>query len=87
MKTSLNHIPDRSQPGSTITASPAVHQDGGVKYATGAPTNKMRGRNDTICTWNVRTLTAAGKLKELTRDGELQMESAWTRRDAMEKLW
>ena len=71
MKTSLNHITDRSQPGSAMTAPPAVHQDGGVKYATGAPTNKIRGRNDiTICTWNVMTLRAAGKLKELTHDME-----------------
>ena len=71
MKTSLNHIPDRSQPGSKMTAPPAVHQDGGVKYATGAPTKKIRGRNDiTIGTWNVRTLRAAGKLKELTHKME-----------------
>ena len=71
MKTSLNHIPDRSQPGSKMTAPPAVHQDGGVKYATGAPTKKIRGRNDiTIGTWNVRTLRAAGKLKELTHEME-----------------
>ena len=71
MKTSSNHIPDRSQPGSTMTAPPAVHQDGGVTYATGAPTNKIRGRNDiTIGTWNVRTLRAAGKLNELTHEME-----------------
>ena len=69
MKTTLNHIPDRSQPGSTMTAPPAVHQDWGVKYATYAPTNKIRGRKDiTIGTWNVRTLRAAGKLKELTHE-------------------
>ena len=72
-----------------MIASPAVHQDGGVKYATGAPTNKIRGRNDiTIGTWNVRTLRAAGKLKELTHgEGEIHMESAWTRRDAIKQLW
>ena len=71
MKTSLNHIPDRSQPGSKMTAPPAVHHDGGVKYATGAPTKKIRGKNDiTIGTWKVRTLRAAGKLKELTHEME-----------------
>ncbi|KAI0225359.1 hypothetical protein LSAT2_023805 [Lamellibrachia satsuma] len=58
-------------PGSKMTAPPVVHQDGGVKYATGAPTKKIHGRNDiTIGTWNVRTLRAAGKLKELTHEME-----------------
>ena len=68
-KTSLNHIPDRSQPRSKMTAPPAVHQDG---YATSAPTKKILGRNDiTIGRWNVRTLRAAGKLKELTHEMEI----------------
>ena len=59
-------IPDRSPPGSTRTAPSAVHQDEGVKYAAGA-SSKIRGRdNITIGTWNTRTLTAAGKLQELT---------------------
>ena len=54
--------------GSTRTAPSAGHQDGGVKCATGAP-SKIRGRdNITIGTWNTRTLTAAGKLQELTRE-------------------
>ena len=67
--TTHNHtIPDRSPPGSTRTAPSAVHQDGGVKYATGA-SSKIPGRNNiTICTWNTRTLTAAGKLQELTHE-------------------
>ena len=44
----------------------AVHQDGGVKHATGASL-KIRGRNTmTIGTWNTRSLRAAGKLQELT---------------------
>ena len=46
----------------------AVHQVGGVKYATGA-SSKIRGRdNITIGTWNRRTLRAAGKLRELTHE-------------------
>ena len=66
--TTHNHtIPDRSPPGSTRTALPTVHQDGGVKYATGA-SSKLRGRDITIDTWNKRTLRAAGKLQELTHE-------------------
>ena len=67
--TTHNHsIPDRSPPGSTRTAPSAVHQDGGVKYATGAP-SKIRGRdNITIGTWNTRILRASGKLQELTHE-------------------
>ena len=61
-------IPDRSLPGSTRTAPSAVHQDGGVKCATGA-SSKIQGRdNITIGTWNTRTLKAAGKLQELTHE-------------------
>ena len=67
--TTQNHtIPDRSPPGSTRTTPSAVHQDGGVKYATGA-SSKIRGRdNTTIGTWNTRTLRAACKLQELTHE-------------------
>ena len=66
MTTSNHTIPDQSPPGSTRTALFAVHQDRGVKYATGASL-KIRGRdNITIGTWNTRTLGAAGKLRELT---------------------
>ena len=61
-------IPDRSPPGSTRTAPSAVHQDGGVKYATGA-SSKIRGRdNITLGTWKTRILKAAGKLQELTHE-------------------
>ena len=68
MKASNNAIPDRSPPGSNRTAPSAVHQDGGVKYATGT-SSKIRGRdNITIFTWNTRTLRAAGKLRELTHE-------------------
>ena len=64
--TTHNHIIlDRSLPGSTRTVPSAVHQDGGVKCATGA-SSKSRGRdNITIGTWNKGTLRAAGKLQEL----------------------
>ena len=65
IKTSNHTIPDRSPPGSTRTTPSAVHQDGGVKCATGA-SSKIRGRDITIGTWNTRTLRAAGKLQELT---------------------
>ena len=53
---------------SARTAPSAVHQDGGVKYATCA-SSKIRGRdNITIGIWNTRTLRAAGKLQELTHE-------------------
>ena len=64
-----NHtISDQLPPGSTRTVPSAAHQDGGVKYATGASL-KIQGRdNITIGTWNTRTLRVAGKLKELTHE-------------------
>ena len=69
MRETSNHtLPDRSPAGLTTTAPSAVHQDGGVKYATGA-SSKIRGRhNITVGTWNTRTLRAAGKLQELTHE-------------------
>ena len=61
-------IPDRSPLGSTGTAPSAVHQDRGVKYATGA-SSTIRGRdNITTGTWNTRTRRAAGKLRELAHE-------------------
>ena len=47
-----------------------MHQDGGGKYATGAPSSRIRARNNiTIGTWNdVGTLRPAGKLEELTHE-------------------
>ena len=69
MKTSNNTIPDRSPPGSTRTAPSALHPDEGVKFATGASSSKIRGRdNITTGTWNTRTLRAAGKLQDLTHE-------------------
>ena len=68
MNTRNHTIPDRSLPGSTRTAPSAVHQDGGVRYATGA-SSKIRGRdNITIGTWNTRMLGAAGKFHDLTHE-------------------
>ena len=68
MKTKNTLIPDRSQPGITMTAPTVRHQDVGDKYATGVPKiKKIRGReNIAVGTWNVRTLRPAGKLEQLT---------------------
>ena len=61
-------IPDRSQPGITMTATTVRHQDVGDKYATGVPKiKKIRVRENTsVGTWNMRTLRPARKLKQLT---------------------
>ena len=67
MTINTQNIPDRSQPGLTMTAPSALHQDGHDEYNTGNQTSKIRGRdNITIGTWNIRTMRPAGKLKELT---------------------
>ena len=68
MKTKNTLIPDRSQPGITMTAPTVRHRDVGDKYATGVPKiKKIRDReNIAVGTWNVRTLRPAGKLKQLT---------------------
>ena len=83
--TTHNHtIPDRSPPGSTGTAPSAVHQDGGVKYATGASW-KIRGRdNITIGAWNTRTLRAARKLQELPHEMD---RYRWNNLGLCEKKW
>ena len=69
MTDTCNHtIPDRTPPRLTRTGPSAVHQDRGVKCATGA-SSKIRGRdNITIVTWNTRTLRPAGKLQERTHE-------------------
>ena len=68
MKTKNHTLPDRSPPGAIRTEPSAVHQDGGVKYATCA-SSKIRVRdNIAIDTWNTRTLRAAGKLQEPTHE-------------------
>ena len=67
MTVNKQNIPDRSQPGLTMTAPSAPHQEERDKYNTGDQTSKIRGRdNITIGTWNVRTMRPVGKLKELT---------------------
>ena len=67
--TTHNHtIPDRSPLGPIRTAPSDVHQDRGVKYATGASSRIRRRDNITIGTWNTRTLRAARKLQELAHE-------------------
>ena len=62
-------IPDRSQPGITMTAPTVRHRDLGDKYATGVPNIKKirRRKNISVRTWNVTTLWSAEKLKQLTQ--------------------
>ena len=66
IKTNKDTIPARSSPGKRTTLS-AGNQGRGDKYPTGKQTTKkIRGReNITIGTWNVRTLNATGKVKEV----------------------
>ena len=68
MNTNKTLIPDRSQPGITMTAPTVRHRGVGEKYATGVPNiKKIRGReNASVRTWNVRTLRPAGNLEQLT---------------------
>ena len=65
MKTSNHTIPGRSPLGSTRTALSAVHQDGGGTYNTSASLKILGRDNNTIGTWNTKTL---GKLQELTHE-------------------
>ena len=64
MNTKNNLIPDRSQPGITMTAPTVKHRDVGDKCATGVPKiKKIRGReNIAVGTWNVRTRGQLGNL-------------------------
>ena len=68
MNTNSTLIPDRSQPGITMTTPTVRQQDVGDKYTTGVPKiKKIRGReNISVGTWNVSTLRPAGKLEQLT---------------------
>ena len=63
-----NLIPARTSTGSTRSALSVPHQGRGAKYATGVPfRKKIRARqNIAIGTWNVQTLNATGKVRELT---------------------
>ena len=69
-KTRANNTPDRSGPGLPTTAhSIGKHQDGGDKSATGVKASfKLPSEKVTIGTWNVRTLYACGKVKELEHE-------------------
>ena len=90
MKTKSILIPDRSQPGITMTAPTVRHRDVGDKYATGVPKiKKIRGReNMAVGTWNVRTLRPAGKLETADSCNEqVSLEHSGALRDALEKLW
>ena len=63
MNTKNTLIPDRSQPGITMTAPAVRHRNEGDKYATGVPKiKKIRGRENIA----VGTLRPAGKLEQLT---------------------
>ena len=65
--------PDRPTPGLKRAASSVDHQGSDdEKFTTGEPPPKrLRGREYTsIATWNVRTLSQTGKLKELTHELE-----------------
>ena len=63
MNTKNTLIPDRSQPGITMTAPAVRHRDVGDKYATDVPKIKtIRGRENIA----VGTLRPAGKLEQLT---------------------
>ena len=69
--TKSNRIPDRPSTGLTRTAPPVVHQGGRDKCTTGGPDKTLCSSNNTIiATWNVRTLSQLGKLKELTHEME-----------------
>ena len=64
MNTNNTLIPDRTQPGITMTAPTVRHRDVGDKYAT---VYQIRGReNISVGAWNVRTLRPARKLEQLT---------------------
>ena len=61
-------IPDRLQPGITMTAPNIRHRDVSDRYATSVPKmKKIRGReNIFVGTWYVRSLRRAEKLEQLT---------------------
>ena len=65
-------IPNRSEPGLTMTAPTASQWGVGEKYSTGGTKIKKIGGRENICigTWIVRTLRPAGKLEELTHEME-----------------
>ena len=68
MTTTTQSISARSSPYTRTTPSVAGHQDGGEKYATDGPKSLRARNNNTIGTWNVRSLRAAGKVEDLTHE-------------------
>ena len=68
MTTTTQAIPDRSSPGSTRAAPAASNQGRGGKLTTGNQTGMRIPDNTVIGTWNVRTLSATGKLHELVHE-------------------
>ena len=71
MTTIINHIPDRSGPGSTTTALPLGHpRRGSDKWATGVEAVRRRivKVNTMIGTWNVRSLRQSGKVEMLVEE-------------------
>ena len=68
MTTTTQAIPDRSSPGSTRAAPAASNQGRGGKLTTGNKTGMRIRDNTVIGTWNVRTLSATGKLYELVHE-------------------
>lgn len=66
--TPASPIPARPSPGSTRTAPTVGHQDGGGKFTTGKLCRVRTRDNIVVGTWNVRSLTADGKLEELAHE-------------------
>ena len=64
MATTTQSIPARSSSGTRTMPSVAGHRDGGKKYATHGPKSLRARNNITLGTWNVRLLTAVGKVEE-----------------------
>ena len=68
MTTTTQSIPAQSSPGARTEPSVAGHQDGGEKHATDGPKSLRARNNITLGTWNVRSMTSAGKAEELTHE-------------------
>ena len=82
-------IPDRSQPGLTITMSTIKNRDVSSKYATGVPKiKKIRGKeNISVRTWNVIALRSS--VETITADtcnGLVSVEHSGALRDALKTL-
>ena len=89
VKTTHNHtIPDRSPPGSTRTAPSAVHQDGGVKCATGASSKIQRKRQHHHRHLEHKDTKSCRETSGTdTRNGQVQLEHPMTLWNKMEELW